>query len=65
MPAEVKLIHIDPPYNTGKDFVSIQMTYRDILSGQLLGFNWADRWCKGQKLSIQYRSLRAISYCLA
>jgi adenine-specific DNA-methyltransferase len=58
---KVKLIYIDPPYNTGKDFVypdNFQDSIKNYLelTGQVEG---------GAKDVIQYRGQRAVSYGLA
>ena len=59
---KVKLIYIDPPYNTGKDFVypdNFQDNIKNYLelTGQVDG--------DGRKISTQHRSLRAIPHRLA
>ena len=56
---KVKLIYIDPPYNTGKDFVypdNFQDNIKNYLelTGQVDG--------DGKKIQLQHRSLRAVSY---
>ena len=59
---KVKLIYIDPPYNTGKDFVYSD-DYRDNLQNYLKMTGQVD--CENRKLSIKHGILGAIPHCLA
>ena len=58
---KVKLIYIDPPYNTGKDFVYPD-NFQDNISNYLQLTKQAGRRTKN---SLQHRSLRAISHRVA
>ena len=58
---KVKLIYIDPPYNTGKDFV-----YPDDYTRQHQELSRTDRpGGRRTKNQLQHRSVRSISYRLA